>query len=145
MTCPLCTEPGGLLIFQAADWRLVRVTDTPAHPAFYRVIMNAHVAEFSQLSVAQRQGLMEAVAAVEAVLLQHLADLAPAKVNLASLGNVVPHLHWHVVARWTDDAQWPAPVWATALRETPAAVLAARRAALPGMDAALGRALAPSL
>jgi len=36
----------------------------------------------------------------------------PTKINLASLGNMVPHLHWHVIARFEGDARWPAPVWA---------------------------------
>ena len=36
----------------------------------------------------------------------------PAKINLASLGNVVPHLHWHVIARFENDANFPAPIWA---------------------------------
>ena len=43
--------------------------------------------------------------------------LRPAKINLASLGNVVPHLHWHVIARFADDACFPAPIWAPARRE----------------------------
>jgi diadenosine tetraphosphate (Ap4A) HIT family hydrolase len=43
----------------------------------------------------------------------------PDKVNLASLGNVVPHLHWHVVPRWTDDSHYPAPIWSAAARPMP--------------------------
>ena len=42
---------------------------------------------------------------------------APAKINLASLGNVVPHLHWHVIARYEWDSHFPAPVWAHPQRE----------------------------
>lgn len=33
------------------------------------------------------------------------------KINVAAIGNVVPQLHWHVIARYCDDASWPAPVW----------------------------------
>ena len=43
--------------------------------------------------------------------------LRPDKINLASLGNVVPHLHWHVIPRFADDRHFPAPVWATPQRE----------------------------
>lgn len=138
MPCSLCDEDGGLLLMRRPRWRLVRATDTAAHPAFYRLIWNAHVAEFSQLSPEERAELMEAVCAVERLMLDHLK---PAKLNLASLGNVVPHLHWHLIARYEDDAQFPAPIWAPPQRETPAAVLEARRAALPTLDAALQRAL----
>ena len=47
--------------------------------------------------------------------------LQPAKINLASLGNQVPHLHWHVIPRFTDDAHFPDPVWAVRKRGARAA------------------------
>ena len=61
-----------------------------------------------------RRELMDVVYRVEAAMRQ---VLNPRKINLASLGNVVPHLHWHVVARFNDDACFPAPIWANAVRE----------------------------
>jgi len=133
--CPLCQADGGLLLHRDALLRVVRVTDTPAHPAFYRVILNAHVAEFSALPAPERQRLMDAVVAVEQVLIE---QLRPSKINLASLGNVVPHLHWHVIARFADDAQFPAPIWASAVRERDTADLLSR---LPALDAAVRAAL----
>lgn len=59
-----------------------------------------------------RATLMEEAAGVGAVLAR-VADpaRAAAKINIAALGNVVAQLHVHVVARFTDDAAWPAPVW----------------------------------
>jgi len=126
-----------LLIHRDDLLRVVRVVDTPEHPAFYRVILNAHVAEFSALSSAQRTAVMDLVVRIERLL---LSELAPAKINLASLGNVVPHLHWHVIARFADDAQFPAPIWAPAQRETPAAVLAGRRERMPVLDDLLRQA-----
>lgn len=133
--CPLCHEDGGLVLYQDALLRVVRVTDTPAHPAFYRVILNAHVAEFSALPAPERQRLMDAVVALERVLIE---QLQPAKINLASLGNVVPHLHWHVIARFADDAQFPAPIWAAPVRERDTRALQAR---LPALDDAVRAAL----
>lgn len=133
--CPLCASDGGLLIHRDALLRVVRVLDTPDHPAFYRVILNRHVAEFSELPPPERTALMETVVRVERLL---LAELKPAKVNVASLGNVVPHLHWHVIARFTDDAQFPAPIWAPAQRSRDVSGLQAR---LPALDAALLAAL----
>jgi diadenosine tetraphosphate (Ap4A) HIT family hydrolase len=138
-SCPLCDGDGGLLLHRCDLYRVVRVTDTPAHPVFYRVIVNAHVAEFSALAPTERLALMDAVVAVEQVLLQHVT---PTKVNLASLGNVVPHLHWHVIARFADDAQFPAPIWAPAERSTAPEQLQRRMAMLPAVDAALQAALA---
>jgi diadenosine tetraphosphate (Ap4A) HIT family hydrolase len=38
------------------------------------------------------------------------------KMNLASLGNQTPHVHWHVVPRFRDDRHFPGPIWATPKR-----------------------------
>lgn len=63
--------------------------------------------------MAQRQHFMAVVVGVEEVLRD---TLQPDKINLASLGNQVPHLHWHVIPRFTDDAHFPDPIWSTARR-----------------------------
>ena len=113
MQCPLCHETGGVLIVQNPEWRLIRAEDR-AFPAFYRLVWQAHVAEFSDLDLAQRQRCMEIVCRVEQVL---RTALSPTKINLASLGNVVPHLHWHIIARFDWDSHFPQPVWGQAQRE----------------------------
>ena len=101
------------MLLQTPLWRVIRALDAD-HPAFYRVIWNAHVSEWTDLPPIDRTAMMRVVEAVETVLRE---TLQPTKVNLASLGNVVPHLHWHVIARFTWDARWPAPVWAAKQRE----------------------------
>jgi diadenosine tetraphosphate (Ap4A) HIT family hydrolase len=106
--CELCENDGGHLIVRTDKLRVIRANE-PDHPAFYRVIWNEHVAEWTDLAPPDRSHLMQAVAKVETVMRQLLA---PTKINLASLGNMVPHLHWHVIARFEGDARWPAPVWA---------------------------------
>ncbi|HVL45049.1 MAG TPA: HIT family protein, partial [Acidovorax sp.] len=94
MTCTLCAEDGGALVWRGERLRVIRAQEA-GFPAFYRVVWNAHVAEFSDLAAADRVDCMEAVTLVEQALRQHLS---PTKVNIAALGNVVPHLHWHVIA-----------------------------------------------
>lgn len=137
--CVLCHTDGGLVLYRNADWRLVRTEDTPSHPVFYRVIWNHHVAEFSDLSLAERHSSMDALARFESALRGGLRDvnLPARKFNLASLGNVVPHLHWHLVARFDTDAQFPGPIWAPAVRADDTGHLQRLRAALPALDAAL--------
>lgn len=131
--CPLCGADGGVLVWQNADFRLVRAQEDLL-PAFYRVVCNTHVAEFTALDPLQRLSCIDAVALTE----QTLRDrLHPDKVNLASLGNVVPHLHWHVVARWSWDAYWPQSPWSVAQRPAAAARLDALREQLPAVDAAM--------
>jgi diadenosine tetraphosphate (Ap4A) HIT family hydrolase len=139
--CPLCREDGGRLIARHAHFRVIRATgaDAADFPGFYRVVWNAHVAEWSDLSEADQVLCMRAVTAVERVVREHLR---PTKVNLAALGNVVPHLHWHVVARHDWDSRFPAPLWAPATRPADADRLTALRARLPACDAALATALA---
>ena len=82
---------------------LPRRIDRRAVSGFCRVIWNAHVREMTDLSAANRGHLMHIVYAVESAL---RARLTPAKMNLASLGNALPHLHWHVVPRFADDTHF---------------------------------------
>ena len=110
--CPLCTGIGGALVFQGEKFRVIRA-DEAGFPAFYRVVWTRHVAEFSDLDAAERNLCMAVVTQVEQALREHLQ---PTKINLATLGNVVPHLHWHVIARFDWDTHFPAPVWAQASR-----------------------------
>jgi diadenosine tetraphosphate (Ap4A) HIT family hydrolase len=137
--CPLCEGPGGRVVVQAARWRLVHAAQEAGFPAFYRVIWQDHVREFSQLASADRQACMDVVVAVEEALLRHLQ---PAKVNLASLGNAVPHLHWHVIARFDWDSHFPGAVWAGALRSSDARRLDEVAARLPILERDLRSLLA---
>jgi diadenosine tetraphosphate (Ap4A) HIT family hydrolase len=136
--CPLCEGPGGALVFQGRRFRLIRADET-GFPAFYRLVWADHVSEFSQLDAADRHLCMDAVALVEEKLRGHLR---PDKVNLAALGNMVPHLHWHVIARFEWDSHFPAPVWANAQRDVPESSLEAVRHSLPALDSELARSLA---
>ena len=136
--CPLCDGPGGTVVFDGPKFRVVRAAEA-GFPAFYRLVWSDHVVEFSDLPRTERLLCMDAVVQVEQILRSHLR---PAKVNLAALGNVVPHLHWHVVARFEWDSHFPAPVWAGALRQAPAERLAAVEQALPALEKELAQALA---
>ena len=136
--CPLCDAAGGPVVFQGERFRLVRA-DEAGFPAFYRLVWTEHVREFSDLSAADRTLCVEAVVTVEQVLREHLR---PAKVNLATLGNVVPHLHWHVIGRFEWDPAWPAPVWAAAQRPPDPARSAGVEARRTALETALAGALA---
>ncbi|MBW8847709.1 MAG: HIT family protein [Burkholderiales bacterium] len=142
MSCVLCESDGGLVVARTPQFRVVRVTDgdeARRFPAFYRLIWATHAAEFSDLSDTDRHACMDAVTEIERVL---RSLLAPTKVNIASLGNVVPHLHWHVIARFDWDSHFPAPVWAGAQRDEVAGGAAARLALpLEAADAAVAQAL----
>jgi len=122
----LCTTLGGVLVFQGEKFRVIRAEEQ-GFPAFYRIVWTEHVAEFSDLDVSDRSLCMAAVNAVEQALRAHLQ---PTKINLAALGNRVPHLHWHVIARFDWDSHFPSPVWAQAQRPSDEAGQQAVRARL---------------
>ncbi len=111
--CPLCQSAGEQVLWRDGQCRVVLVAD-PDHPAFCRVIWNAHVKEMTDLPPDRRTHLLAVVFGVERALRDLLR---PVKMNLASLGNQVPHLHWHVIPRFADDAHFPDPVWAARRRE----------------------------
>lgn len=119
MSCALCEQDGGEVIFRNDFLRVVLVEDAD-YPGFCRVICNAHIREMTDLEIAQRSQLMMTVCKVE----QAIRDvLHPDKINLASLGNMTPHLHWHVIPRYRDDRHFPQAIWAapqrTATRSIP--------------------------
>jgi len=117
--CELCQMPGGEVLWQGEDCRVIRVggAEGEAFPGFCRIVWTAHVREMADLTAAQRNRLFRVIHAVEMAVRE---VMRPDKINLASLGNVVPHLHWHVIPRWADDSHFPAPIWAPASRPVPA-------------------------
>jgi diadenosine tetraphosphate (Ap4A) HIT family hydrolase len=120
--CALCSQVGGELVWQNDLLRVIMV-DEPHFVGFVRVVWQAHVSEMTDLPVAQRSLLMTTVCLVEDVMRR---VLQPTKVNLASLGNMTPHLHWHVIPRFAQDVNFPNPVWAITpeqAAQTPAPVV----------------------
>jgi diadenosine tetraphosphate (Ap4A) HIT family hydrolase len=114
--CPLCIEPGGALIWQGEKLRVIQVDESP-YPGYCRIVWQEHVREMSDLSANDRALVWAVLDVVERAV---RAMLKPDKMNLASLGNQVPHLHWHVIPRWRDDQHFPDPIWAAARRVAPA-------------------------
>lgn len=107
MACELCESDGGALIWRDGLCRVVLVHE-PGYSGYCRAIWNAHVREMTDLAEPERNHYMRVVFALEAALRERLR---PDKVNLASLGNATPHLHWHVIARFRDDPHFPNAVW----------------------------------
>lgn len=129
--CELCQHQGEVVI-KTSQWRVVLIDDIH-YPGFCRVIWNAHVREMTDLSLDERALFMKVVWQVEAAIRQ---VLQPHKVNLASLGNVVPHLHWHVIPRFLDDLHFPNPIWGKVERSINPAI-EQRRALIPALKTAI--------
>lgn len=112
-SCPLCQPENETLLWRNAFCRIIRVggAEGAAFPGFCRVIWSGHVAEMSDLSDEEQAALLRIVTGTEKVI---RALVKPDKINLAALGNMVPHLHWHIIPRWRDDSHFPNPIWGAA-------------------------------
>lgn len=140
--CVLCKDElkpeEGQLIWRGDDCRVILVND-PDLPGFCRVIWNHHVAEMTDLSYGEREHLMTLVFTVEEAV-RHV--MHPDKVNVAALGNMVPHIHWHVIPRFKDDAFFPGSAWSNKTQETPKSILEARKQKAQQLSAAIKAAIA---
>lgn len=105
--CSLCEKIGETLIWHNDLCRVILVNE-PDYPGFCRVITQAHIKEITDLSEDLQWQLMRIVFSVEKSIRE---ILKPEKMNLASLGNVVPHLHWHIIPRFINDTHFPNPIW----------------------------------
>ncbi|MBK7952770.1 MAG: HIT family protein [Candidatus Accumulibacter sp.] len=114
--CELCESPGGEVVWESDLCRVVLVGE-PDYPGFCRVILQRHLREMTDLPKPERLQLMNVLFAVETAI-RSLCQ--PDKINLASLGNMTPHVHWHLIPRWRDDRHFPLPVWAMPQRVTSA-------------------------
>ena len=139
--CELCESTGGELLHQAAQFRVVLIDDDN-YPGFCRVIWQDHVKEVTDLPELDRMLLMDVLWQVELVVRE---VMQPEKINLASFGNMVPHLHWHVIPRYSDDVHFPQPVWGQPQRAPQPAAMQVRRASLDALRVTMGQRLATYL
>ena len=118
----------------------VRLMDDANHPWLVLVPRVAEAVEIIELDPAQRTQLTNEIDAACRVL---KGLFKPDKLNVAALGNLVPQLHVHVIARYRDDIAWPRPVWgnATARPYAPEELIervSALRGALQGQGSVRG-------
>ncbi len=130
-------QPGCTVLWCDIDV-VVLLIDDAAYPGFCRVVWQRHVKEMTDLSDKDRNHMMSIVWQVELALRE---VLHPEKINLASFGNMTPHVHWHVIPRFADDGHFPDPTWAAVRRATAPEVLAARAALLPQLGTAIAARL----
>ena len=135
--CELCTKKHSKEIWRNDVFYVIDASDEQL-PGFIRIISSRHIKEMTDFPEKDRNMIMQAVFMTEKIM---ITSMNPDKVNLAELGNMVPHVHWHVVARFRDDAFFPASVWSEKVREMPAALYQERRKKAEKMAAELREAL----
>lgn len=108
--CPMCTKWQDDLELRIAEFEncYVVLNRDQFFAGYCFVFAKAHVTELFHLDGETRQGVVEEVNAVAAAL-AHVFQ--PTKLNYELLGNMVPHMHWHLVPRFSDDPLWPKPIW----------------------------------
>jgi diadenosine tetraphosphate (Ap4A) HIT family hydrolase len=110
MTCDLCKPTPHEVLWQDDFCRVVVLNDAD-YPAYCRVELIAHIKEMTDLAPPQRARMMKTVFAVETAMRE---IIQPDKINLASLGNKTPHVHWHIIPRFEDDKHFPNSHWGEA-------------------------------
>lgn len=113
MDCVLCHPQKENIVWENKELRVIQVDD-PLFPGYFRVIWNKHIAEMSDLNDDERQLLEKVLLTVEKVVRE---QMQPDKINWAQFGNMVPHLHWHIIARYRDDSHFPESIWGLKQRE----------------------------
>ena len=111
--CALCQPSAQLILWQDDFCRVVLLNDAD-YPAYCRVELKTHVKEMTDLSPVDRARTMKVVFAVETALRE---VIHPDKINLASLGNKTPHMHWHIIPRFEADKHFPNSHWGEVTQE----------------------------
>lgn len=107
-TCFFCNNSGGTVLFNCDLYRIILVDEETDYPGFVRIVLNKHVKEITDLNEHDAVSLFRVVFASERIV----RDVyLPDKVNIASLGNVTPHIHWHIIPRFLADKHYPNPIW----------------------------------
>jgi diadenosine tetraphosphate (Ap4A) HIT family hydrolase len=109
-TCPMCCrwdDDADLRVVEL-EHSLVTLNRDQFFPGYTLLFTRQHVTELFHLDHAVRSGLMEEVSRVAGAL---FAVFQPDKINYELLGNMVPHIHWHLVPRFTTEPLWPRPIW----------------------------------
>jgi len=114
--CSMCTkwQDDRELRIAELEYCYVLLNRDQFFPGYAFVFTKAHVTELFHLDVTTRQGIIEEVNSVAAALAK---VFTPTKINYELLGNMVPHMHWHLVPRFSDDPLWPKPIWSEAHAE----------------------------
>ena len=109
-TCPMCRrwDDDPDLRITELEHSFVVLNRDQFFPGYTFLFTKQHVTELFHLDRTMRAGLMEEVSGVAEAL---FSVFQPDKINYELLGNMVPHIHWHLVPRHSGELLWPRPIW----------------------------------
>ncbi|HHD82074.1 MAG TPA: HIT family protein [Campylobacterales bacterium] len=93
---------------------LIRVELEESEIPWLKVFTKESYKEFSETPNEVKVEIFRVLDIIEKEMLDFFR---PKKINLASFGNYVPHLHWHIIARFEEDSYFPEPMWGQKQRE----------------------------
>ncbi len=114
MSCILCHDNHNEeLIIKNDIYKIIKVFNKD-YPIYFQIIVNRHIKELSDLPYKDALQIFEAIYLLD----QLICDIFRVdKVNIASFGNIVPHLHWHIIGRYKNDKHFPNPIWGDITRQ----------------------------
>ncbi|MGH7298943.1 MAG: HIT family protein [Candidatus Rokuibacteriota bacterium] len=124
--CVMCGKygrGGGDLHVADLDVSRVFLHEDQFFPGYVLLVLRRHATELYELSATERATLMEEVSRVAEALAR---VFRPVKMNYELLGNLVPHIHWHLVPRLTADPGLRGPIWTVEHQPAPLGPAAAR-------------------
>lgn len=109
--CPMCSrwDADSDLRIVELDHSYVILNRDQFFPGYTLLFTKQHFTELFHLDREMRGELMEEVSSVARALHE---VFTPDKINYELLGNMVPHMHWHLVPRFSSEPLWPRPIWA---------------------------------
>jgi len=109
--CLMCSRWGTNSKLQVIElqYSYVTLNRDQFFPGYTLLFTKEHVTELFHLERNVRSALMEEVSTVAEAL---YGIYRPTKINYELLGNMVPHIHWHIVPRFSSEPLWPRPIWA---------------------------------
>jgi diadenosine tetraphosphate (Ap4A) HIT family hydrolase len=105
--CGLCSSQKYPIIWSNDLLRIVLINDQN-YRGYCRVDLINHVKEMADLDEETRNEFMGVIFQTEKIIKEYLQ---PDKINLASLGNITRHLHWHIIPRYFSDNHFPESIW----------------------------------
>jgi len=93
---------------------LIRVEIEESEIPWLKVFTQKAYREFSQTPTEVKLEIFRVLDIIEKEM---LSFYKPTKINIASFGNYVPHVHWHIMARFEEDSYFPEPMWGEKQRE----------------------------
>lgn len=81
---------------------------------WFKIFTHEPHKEFSECSRDERLMIMESLDVIEKEM---IAYFKPDKINIASFGNMLPRVHWHIMGRFVNDSYFPEPMWGVKQRE----------------------------